>query len=198
MAETDDRQTVGYILLTEVEIVSGGNAVTSLGVAPLAVLPEFQQQGVGGLLLQAAHQRAAALGYGSQSCWDTPRIIPVSAIAKPLISASNFLLTCLANVAWLSSYDPMRWQEYGEQSGIPTRLGNDKQRGKLFYFFLIFLYKVLYLRIRKSPPNFQFNWLIIIEKLSYIFYFENQTEVILIFTGLTFFAYTYSCYLNQV
>lgn len=76
VAETDDRQTVGYILLTEVEIVSGGNAVTSLGVAPLAVLPEFQQQGVGGLLLQAAHQRAAALGYGSAVLLGHPAYYP--------------------------------------------------------------------------------------------------------------------------
>lgn len=65
VAETDERQIVGYVLLTEVEIVSGNDVTTSLGVAPLAVLPEFQGQGIGGLLLQEAHRIAAALGYGS-------------------------------------------------------------------------------------------------------------------------------------
>ena len=39
--------------------------IVSLGVAPLAVLPEFQKQGIGGMLLEEAHKRAARLGYGS-------------------------------------------------------------------------------------------------------------------------------------
>lgn len=63
VAETEDRELVGYILLTEVKIVSGNGAVASLGVAPLAVLPEFQRQGIGRMLLQEAHKRAATLGY---------------------------------------------------------------------------------------------------------------------------------------
>lgn len=65
VAETDDLKIVGYVLLTEVEIVSGNRVATSLGVAPLAVLPEYQKQGIGGQLIQEAHRRAAALGYGS-------------------------------------------------------------------------------------------------------------------------------------
>lgn len=65
VAETTDMEIVGYILLTEVEIVSGNETTTSLGVAPLAVLPEFQKQGIGGLLLREAHKRAVALGYGT-------------------------------------------------------------------------------------------------------------------------------------
>ena len=38
---------------------------TSLAVAPLAVLPEYQNRGIGGMLLKEAHKRAAALGYGT-------------------------------------------------------------------------------------------------------------------------------------
>lgn len=65
VAETGGR-IVGYILLSEVAIESdNGIAAKSLGVAPLAVLPEYQRQGIGGLLLQSAHRRAAGLGYGS-------------------------------------------------------------------------------------------------------------------------------------
>lgn len=64
VAEIDEK-IVGYILLTKVEIVSKKDITTSLGVAPLAVLPEFQQQGIGGLLLKEAHKRAALLGYGT-------------------------------------------------------------------------------------------------------------------------------------
>lgn len=59
VAESADGRVVGYILLTEVEIVSDSGVAVSLGVAPLAVAPEFQRRGVGGALI------AAALGYGS-------------------------------------------------------------------------------------------------------------------------------------
>lgn len=65
VAETDDGQMAGYILLTEVEIVSEDRTAVSLAVAPLAVRPEFQRQGVGGRLLREVHRRAALLGYGS-------------------------------------------------------------------------------------------------------------------------------------
>ena len=59
-----EKQIVWYILLTEVKIDSDTQSVTSLSVAPLAVLPEFQRMGFGGgRLIQKAHQRAALLGY---------------------------------------------------------------------------------------------------------------------------------------
>ena len=48
VAETTEKQIVGYILLTEVKIDSDTQSVTSLSVAPLAVLPEFQRKGIGG------------------------------------------------------------------------------------------------------------------------------------------------------
>jgi predicted N-acetyltransferase YhbS len=65
VAETEKRELVGYILLTKVEIVFGSEVHTSLAVAPLAVLPEYQNRGIGGILLKEAHKRAAALGYGT-------------------------------------------------------------------------------------------------------------------------------------
>lgn len=65
VAKTDKGEIVGYILLTKVEIVSESGTQTSLAVAPLAVLPEYQNRGIGGMLLKDAHKRAAALGYGT-------------------------------------------------------------------------------------------------------------------------------------
>lgn len=65
VAETDNGMIVGYILLTEVGIVSQNSTVVSLAVAPLAVHPEFQGKGIGGMLLKEAHKRAAMLGYGT-------------------------------------------------------------------------------------------------------------------------------------
>lgn len=65
VAETEEKQIVGYILLTEVKIDNGIRSVISLSVAPLAVLPEFQRKGIGGMLIREAHRRAAHLGYGT-------------------------------------------------------------------------------------------------------------------------------------
>ena len=65
VAKNRDEKIVGYILLTKVEIVSEKTVYTSLAVAPLAVLPEYQCKGIGGMLLKEAHERAAALGYGT-------------------------------------------------------------------------------------------------------------------------------------
>lgn len=63
VAKTDKGEIVGYILLTKVEIVSESGSKTSLAVAPLAVLPEYQNKGIGGMLLKEAHKRASELGY---------------------------------------------------------------------------------------------------------------------------------------
>lgn len=64
VAETDGK-IIGHILLTKVEIVSENNSVTSLGLAPVSVLPKYQKQGVGSALIREAHKRATELGYGS-------------------------------------------------------------------------------------------------------------------------------------
>jgi len=37
----------------------------SLALAPLSVVPEFRDRGVGGALVRAAHRRASELGFGS-------------------------------------------------------------------------------------------------------------------------------------
>lgn len=60
-----DGTIIGHILLTKVHIVSENKSVPSLGLAPVSVLPEYQNQGVGSALIREAHKRAAELGYGS-------------------------------------------------------------------------------------------------------------------------------------
>ncbi len=58
VAKLED-ELVGYILLTKIKI--GENA--GLALAPLAVLPSFQKQGIGSALIKKAHEIAEALGY---------------------------------------------------------------------------------------------------------------------------------------
>lgn len=55
----DDGQIVGYVLLTKITI---GDS-TELALAPLAVSPSHQGQGIGGQLIKAAHYIAKELGY---------------------------------------------------------------------------------------------------------------------------------------
>lgn len=50
----------GHILFSRVKII--GKNHDAVALAPLAVLPEFQKQGVGSLLIQTAHTKLVAAG----------------------------------------------------------------------------------------------------------------------------------------
>lgn len=54
-----DNQLVGYIMFTTAKV---GND-TVLVLAPLAILPAFQKQGIGSALINKGHQIAKELGY---------------------------------------------------------------------------------------------------------------------------------------
>ncbi len=58
---------IGHLLMTKAAIVSAvdGRTFPTLALAPVAVLPACQGQGVGSALIREAHRRAAALGYDS-------------------------------------------------------------------------------------------------------------------------------------
>lgn len=61
-----DNQIVGYVLLTKIKIVNANeSSYNSLALAPVAVLQAFQGKGIGGKLIEAAHDRARDLGFGS-------------------------------------------------------------------------------------------------------------------------------------
>jgi amidase len=56
-------QVVGHILFTPVTIESGLVVETGLGLAPMAVLPQYQRQGIGTRLVWAGLQRCRQMGY---------------------------------------------------------------------------------------------------------------------------------------
>ncbi len=58
IAEVDSK-IVAHIMFTKVQI--GEN--TELALAPLSVLPEYQNRGIGTALINAGHERAKELGY---------------------------------------------------------------------------------------------------------------------------------------
>lgn len=58
-------QVVGHILFTPIYIENGQQHFKSLAMAPVSVLPEFQNQGIGSQLILAGHQHAKELGFQS-------------------------------------------------------------------------------------------------------------------------------------
>ncbi|WMX13343.1 N-acetyltransferase [Aureispira sp. CCB-E] len=60
-----DGAIVGYILVSKLSIKNQTSSVESLALAPVAVLPEFQQKGIGGQLIRKAHIIAQELGFKS-------------------------------------------------------------------------------------------------------------------------------------
>lgn len=54
-----DDNIVGYILFTKINI----GEYEELALAPLAVLPQYQKQGIGGALIKEGHRIAKKLGY---------------------------------------------------------------------------------------------------------------------------------------
>ena len=62
VAEMDDHRMVGHIYLIKVFI---NNVYPSLGLAHIAVAPEYQGLSIGSTMVEKAHQKAKELGYGS-------------------------------------------------------------------------------------------------------------------------------------
>jgi len=60
-----NKKIIGYILLTQAAINSGDKVCATLAMAPVAVCPDHQHQGVGAALINYAHKKAFDLGYES-------------------------------------------------------------------------------------------------------------------------------------
>jgi len=64
VAEVQGR-IVGHILFYPIEIRSEGKVFPSLALAPMAVLPEYQRQGIGSQLVEEGLKKARKLGFSS-------------------------------------------------------------------------------------------------------------------------------------
>lgn len=69
-------KVVGHILFTPIHIDNGNQQFTSLVLAPVSVLPEFHNKGIGSQLINAGHQKAKELGYGSAILVGHPEYYP--------------------------------------------------------------------------------------------------------------------------
>jgi predicted N-acetyltransferase YhbS len=64
VAESEGK-ILGFILLTKIKIKNGKEEFESLALAPVAVHPDFQNQGIGGKLIRFAHEKAKEHNYTS-------------------------------------------------------------------------------------------------------------------------------------
>ena len=64
VAETEGR-IVGHVLLTKIKMRNGEKLFDSLALAPVSVLPQLQNKGIGTVLIEHAHRKAKELGYKS-------------------------------------------------------------------------------------------------------------------------------------
>jgi predicted N-acetyltransferase YhbS len=65
VAFNQNADLVDHILLSKITIIDGNNAIDSLALAPVSVVPQYQKQGVGSQLIHASLKRAQALNYHS-------------------------------------------------------------------------------------------------------------------------------------
>ena len=58
-----DSETVGHIAFSPVAIESGLSSFEAIALAPMAVLPAYQRQGIGGQLVRASLEECRRLGH---------------------------------------------------------------------------------------------------------------------------------------
>ena len=69
-------EIIGHILLTKIKIKNTENEFNSLALAPVSVLPEYQNNGVGGTLIKNAHRIAKRMNYDSVVLLGHPNYYP--------------------------------------------------------------------------------------------------------------------------
>ncbi len=65
MVALSDGKIIGHILLTRIKVKNNQTEFESLALAPVSVMPEFQEMGIGKKLIEEAHEKAKELGYKS-------------------------------------------------------------------------------------------------------------------------------------
>ncbi len=65
LVATRDEQVVGHIFFSPVSFEAAGPDASAMGLAPMAVLPEFQQRGIGSRLVRAGLEECRRIGIGA-------------------------------------------------------------------------------------------------------------------------------------
>lgn len=92
LVAVNEDKIIEHILLSKILIDTEDKKVESLALAPISVLPEYQNKGVGQKLIQQALTIAESLDFESVMLWDTKHIIRNLVSKKHLIGAYKRLL----------------------------------------------------------------------------------------------------------
>jgi putative acetyltransferase len=85
-----DGQIMGHVLFSPVIIDSGINSSMVVGLAPLAVLPQYQKSGIGSLLVRQGLDQCRALGHDCVVVLGHPEYYP----RFGFVSASHYGVKC--------------------------------------------------------------------------------------------------------
>ena len=70
------KEIIGHILLFPIHIMTEAGPFNILSLGPIAVHPEYQNQGIGGLLIKGGHQAAIEIGFSAVVLLGHPNYYP--------------------------------------------------------------------------------------------------------------------------
>jgi putative acetyltransferase len=77
VAAKDDGEIIGHILFSFIHLVTDQGTVPTLGLAPMAVKPDFQNSGIGSALVNEGIKTCKALGYDHVFVLGHPNFYPL-------------------------------------------------------------------------------------------------------------------------
>ncbi|MFC5592040.1 GNAT family N-acetyltransferase [Sporosarcina soli] len=83
--DKESKRVLGHILLSKIKISNKDQIVGSIALAPVSVLPEYQNKGIGRLLITEALRKATELGYKSVIVLGHPEYYPKFGFKKASI-----------------------------------------------------------------------------------------------------------------
>ena len=99
LVATNGNEVVGHIFFSPVTIEPNQQNVSIMGLAPMAVLPEFQRQGIGSQLVRAGLAECEGLGSDAVVVLGHPKFYPrfgfIPASRKGLRCEIQFQTMCL-------------------------------------------------------------------------------------------------------
>src|SRR5262249_50877185 len=112
-------QVVGHILFSDLAIITEAGTVPALALAPMAVLPEFQNQGIGSALVRRGLEECRRQGHQIVAVVGHPHFYPrfgfcsklASALASPFGGGDSWMAGglvpgALAGVVGLGNHSP--------------------------------------------------------------------------------------------
>jgi len=133
MVAVIDERVVGHIMLSQLEIISEHATIAALALAPMAVLPDFQGQGIGSQLISAALDQCRHDGHTIVIVLGHPNYYPrfgfSTELAKPLESiyaGDSFMAMELVAGALRGVTGSVR---YSSPFDIDRKLGGRRESG---------------------------------------------------------------------